>query len=251
MDCRKTKHWAWWYDCCEYQKGAKNVPVVERSHDKVRANLNTDTEQRRRLIAELAAISGNPRDACLRFARQLGMTAKRHYRDWPERDRVRLLRLVELHPIREIARLMGRTEFSIYQMLRRLGASPTMRKDGFTKYSLAALLHVRVEEVQRWIDEGWLTARVEGTEKMPRSVITADDFTAFCKKHREAVIGNRLNSARMEFVRTFVFPPSHADLLPVRQAKKERAAYGAQVHGHTIEEEDDLAFQDFKEGARH
>lgn len=81
----------------------------------------------------------NPR---LHFARQLGVTTKRHYREWPERDRVRLLRLVEVHSIREIARLMGRTEFSIYQMLRRMGATPTMRKDGFTKYSLAALLHV-------------------------------------------------------------------------------------------------------------
>jgi hypothetical protein len=158
-----------------------------------------------------------------------------------------LLRLVELHPIREIARLMGRTEFSIYQMLRRLGASPTMRKDGFTKYSLAALLHIRAEEVQRWVDKGWLAARVEGTEKMTRTVITADDFTVFCKKHREAVIGNRLNGARMEFIRTFVFPPSHADLLPVRQAKKERAAYDAQVHGRSWEEEEDLQYQDFEE----
>ena len=213
----------------------------------VRANLNAGVQQRRRLIAELAEISGNPRNACLRFARQLGVTTRRHYRKWPERDRVRLLRLVELHPIREIARLIGRTEFSIYQMLRRMGASQTMRKDGFTKYSLAALLHVRAEEVQRWIDKGWLATRVEGTDKMPRTVITADDFTAFCKKHREAVIGNRLNGARMEFIRTFVFPPSHADLLPVREAKKERAAYGAQVHGRPMEEEDDFEFQDFKE----
>jgi hypothetical protein len=143
---------------------------------------------------------------------------------------------------------MGRTEFSIYQMLRRLGATPTMRKDGFTKYSLAALLHVRVEEVERWIAKGWLAARLEGTEKMPRTVITADDFSVFCKKYRETVIGNRLNSARMEFIRTFVFPPSHAELLPVREAKKERAAYDAQVHVRPVgEEEDELELAEFEE----
>ncbi len=210
----------------------------KEARDTVRANLNAGIQQRRRLIAGLAEISGNPRDACLRFARQLGVTTKRHYREWPERDRVRLLRLVELHPIREIARLIGRTEFSTYQMLRRMGATPTMRKDGFTKYSLAALLHIRVEEVQRWIDKGWLAARMEGTAKMPRTVITADDFTIFCKKHRQAVIGNRLNSARMEFVRTFVFPPSHTELLPVRDAKKERAAYEAQGNVRSKEDED-------------
>lgn len=142
---------------------------------------------------------------------------------------------------------MGRTEFSIYQMLRRLGATPTIRKDGFTKYSLAALLHIRAEEIQRWIDKGWLAARVEGTEKMPRTVITADDFAAFCKKHQKAVIGNRLNSARMEFVRTFVFPPSHGELLPVREAKKEQAAYDSQMLVR-IDEEEELEFQDFEEG---
>ena len=219
----------------------------KEARDMVRANLNAGIQQRRGLIAKLVEISGNPRDACLRFARQLGVTTKRHYREWSDREKVRLQRLVELHPVREIARLMGRTEFSIYQMLRRMGATPTMRKDGFTRYSLAALLHVRVEEVQRWIDKGWLAARVEGTTKMPRTVITAEDFTAFCKKHREAVIGNRLNSERIEFVRTFVFPPSHADLLPVRQAKKERAAYDAQVHGRPCLEEEDFEVQDFEE----
>ncbi len=55
----------------------------------VRANLNAGVQQRRRLIAELAEKSGNPRDACLRFVRQLGVTTRRHYRKWPERDRVR------------------------------------------------------------------------------------------------------------------------------------------------------------------
>src|SRR5262245_23027846 len=99
----------------------------KEARDIVRANLTAGVHEQRRLIAQLAEVSGNPRDACLRFARQLGVASKRHYREWPERDRVRLLRLVEIHPIREIARLIGRTEFAIYQMLRRLGATPTMR----------------------------------------------------------------------------------------------------------------------------
>jgi hypothetical protein len=190
-------------------------------------------------------LSGNPRDACLRFARQLGLETKRAYRQWPEQERQQLLRLIELHPIREVAKRMRRSEFSIYQMLRRMGASQTMRKDGFTKYSLAALLHIRAEEVQRWIDKGWLAARVQGTESMPRTVITADDFTSFCKKYRKVVVGNRLNHDRLEFIRTFVFPPSHAELLPVREAKRERAAYDAQTEAR-LHEDDDLELHDFK-----
>ncbi len=218
----------------------------KEARDLVRSNLDAHGWQLTELVTRLTQLSGNPRDACQRFARQLGLHAKRDHREWTEQERQSLLRLINLHPVLEIATLMRRSKFSIYQMLLHMGANPTTRKDGFTKYSLAALLHIRAEEIQRWIDKGWLRARVEGTEKMPRTVITASAFTTFCKRHRKAVIGNRLNSARMEFVRTFVFAPSHAELLPVRDAKKEQAAYDVQMHG-TSDEDEDLEFQDFKE----
>jgi len=218
----------------------------KEARDLVRSNLTARGRQHRELIANLVHLSSNPRDACLRFARQLGLETKRACREWSEQERQQLLRLIELHSVREVARVMRRSEFSIYQMLRRMGASPTMRKDGFTKYSLAALLHIRADEIQKWIDKRWLRARVEGTEKMPRTLISADDFTAFCKKYHRAIVGNRLNRDRLEFVRSFVFPPSHAELLPVRDAKKERAAYEAQVNGHS-DENHDFDFHDFKE----
>ena len=37
-----------------------------------------------------------------------------------------------------------------------------------------------------------------------------------------------LNKERLDFVYRFVFPPSHAELLPVRDSKKEREAYEQQ-----------------------
>jgi hypothetical protein len=37
-----------------------------------------------------------------------------------------------------------------------------------------------------------------------------------------------LNSDRLSFVQTFVFPPSHMELLSVREAKKEQADYEIQ-----------------------
>jgi hypothetical protein len=43
------------------------------------------------------------------------------------------------------------------------------------------------------------------------------------------IVGHRLNSDRLNFVQTFVFPPSHMELLPVREAKKEQAEYEAQM----------------------
>ncbi len=50
------------------------------------------------------------------------------------------------------------------------------------------------------------------------------------------VVGNRLTKERLDFVYHFAFPPSHAELLPVRESKKERSAYEAQLKEEDIEE---------------
>jgi hypothetical protein len=47
-----------------------------------------------------------------------------------------------------------------------------------------------------------------------------------------------LNTDRLSFVQTFVFPPSHMELLPVREAKKEQAAYDEQRKKESEWEED-------------
>src|SRR6185312_10044635 len=93
----------------------------------------------------------------------------------------------------------------------RLGASATMGKDWFTKYTLAEALHIRPDEVQRWIDMGWLKSRIVQS----------------------------VNLERLNFVKDFVFPSSHAELLPVRESKKERAAYEEQVGKSVLSELDD------------
>jgi hypothetical protein len=127
-------------------------------------------------------------------------------------------------------------------MLHRLGASARMGEDWFTKHSLAEVLHVRAEEVQKWIDRGWLKCRIIGSNGLRRELIDAEDFCDFCKQHQRDVVGNRLNTDRLNFVQAFVFPPSHADLLPVRNAKKEQAAYQEQLNkeaGYEGEEEEE------------
>jgi hypothetical protein len=61
-----------------------------------------------------------------------------------------------------------------------------------------------------------------------RLSILAEDFCAFCREHTRDVVGSRLTRERLEFVYHFAFPPSHAELLPVRESKKERGAYRRQ-----------------------
>jgi len=178
------------------------------------------------LVTKLVAESGNPRDACWRFVRQLGVHG-RCRRAWTEAEQQRMLCLVGRHSIKEVANLVQRSERSIRLMLQRLGASAIMGQDWFTRYALADALHVHVGRVDQWIDRGWLKNRVLSTGGAKRTVIDADEFCRFCEEHRQEVIGNRLNRERLDFIQNFVFPSSHARLLPVRESKKERAEYEA------------------------
>ena len=183
----------------------------------------------RALITNLAVVSGNPRSACWRFVRQSGASTKRSYRQWTREEQQKLLDLIASHSLHEVTVLLRRSPTSVRAMLHRLGANARMGEDWFTKHTLAKALRIRVEEVQKWIDRGWLKARTVGTDELRREVIDAEDFCQFCKQHRREVVGRRLNSDRLNFVQTFVFPPSHMELLPVREAKKEQAAYEAQM----------------------
>jgi len=72
-----------------------------------------------------------------------------------------------------------------------------------------------------------------------RVVIDAADFCEFRKMQTRAV-GNRLTKERLDFVCHFAFPPSHAELLPIRQSKKERAAYDAQAMEELEDHADEL-----------
>ncbi|HYT18951.1 MAG TPA: hypothetical protein VEW05_01845 [Candidatus Polarisedimenticolia bacterium] len=181
------------------------------------------------LITRMAAVSGNPRGACWRFIRHLGVRSKRSYRPWTKPEQQKLLDLISAHSLEETTVLMRRSSTSVSSMLHRLGASARMGQDWFTKHALAEALHVRAEEVQRWIDRGWLKARTIGTNGLKLQLIDANDFCEFCKQHRREIVGNRLNVDRLNFVQTYVFPPSHAELLPVRSAKKEQASYDEQM----------------------
>jgi len=180
------------------------------------------------LVTRVAAASGNPRRACWRFIRQSGVRAKRSYRPWAKPEQQKLLNLISSHSLKEVTLALRRSPTSVRSMLHRLGANARMGQDWFTKHALAEALHIRADVVQKWIDQGRLKCRTVTTDGLTRQLIDAEDFCDFCKQCRGEIVGNRLNVDRLEFVRTFVFPPSHAELLPVRSAKKEEEAYKEQ-----------------------
>lgn len=200
--------------------------------------INRSTLEPKDLVTELVRITGNPRDACWRFSRQLGVSAKQAYREWTPSEEQKLLDLIALNPAAEVARLMRRSEKSIRAKLHKLGANAQMGCDWFTASSLAKALRIRAEEVHRWIERGWLATRSVQVSRSQRNVIDADAFAEFCKLHRKDIVGRRLNSARLDFIQNFVFPPSHAELLPVRERGYKKSNRSIDGKGETVAVED-------------
>jgi hypothetical protein len=193
------------------------------AYDLVRANKEASGEELQALISRLQTEYGKPRWACWRFVRRRGIEFKRQQRKWTQAERDKLVNLIaDNHSVRHVAGVLRRSSHSVWHMLRRLGISTKMSKDGFTKYQLSRALYVRPERIQSWADRGWLKIGDDGT-------INAEDFCNFCKKHAKDVVGERLKVERLEFVRLYVFPPRHAESLAVRESKKERAAYEEQA----------------------
>src|SRR6266849_3264832 len=99
------------------------------ARDLVRENINASGTELSILLTRLVEESGNPRWACRRFVRRMGVRSKRPQRVWTVHEQQRLLKLIDLHPVSEIARLMRRSRSSIWHMLQRLGANAKMGKD--------------------------------------------------------------------------------------------------------------------------
>ncbi len=206
------------------------------ARDLVRVNISASGKELSGLLTKLEEESGYPRWACRRFARRMGVKSRRSYRSWTAPEQQRFLKLIDLHPINEVAKLMRRSESSIWHMLYRLGANAKMGKDSFTKYTLAMALHVRPETIESWINRGWLNGKEVPTGRGKRLVIEAEHFCEFCRLHTKDVVGNRLTKERLDFVYHFAFPPSHAELLPVRDAQKEERAYESQLKEREFED---------------
>lgn len=98
------------------------------------------------LVARLVEISGNPREACLRFLGRSGVAQKRSYREWTTPEQRRLLDRTTAMPVDEAAKVLRRPPGSIRSMLHRLGIGGRTGREWFTKHSLSPALHTRPED---------------------------------------------------------------------------------------------------------
>jgi len=205
--------------------------LLRSQHDEVRANGTLGREARAQLIANLAKLSGNPRDACLRFLRRMGLLARRAYRKWTKPEQQRLVELIDSVSVQEAARILRRPVGSVRSMLHRLGLGAKKSREWFTPSLLAQSLHISRDEVNRWLARGWLRSRDIERSGVRMRIIDPDDFCEFVKRHGRDVVGRRLSYEGLLFVRNYVLPPKHAKMLSVRGPYKKRPA---SVSGHRM-----------------
>ena len=172
------------------------------------ANLNASGRELRKLITEISQQTGNPRDACLRFARQLGLKAKQRYRKWTADEHKKLENELEVHKVRKVAIRLGRTPTQVYGMMHRLGISGKKLTDKLSLYAVARAISKHPQVVRQWIRCGALEAENEGTERVPRWMISQANLQRFEKKHRKLIAASHVDRVRLRFICGYVFPVS-------------------------------------------
>lgn len=215
----------------------------QTARDIVRANLDVKGPELRDLVTRMVELTGNPRDACLRFARQLGLKAKRTYRYWSPTEKEKLEDLLDVHKVRGTAILLRRSPDQLYSMMHRLGISGKSGSS-LSVYKVAEYLHKRAATVRKWINCGALEAPNEGTEKVPRYMITFDALRRFHRKHGGLIDASRVDRRRLKFLLEDVFPSLAKEHLSTRKNKKEQRAYEKQREEEALDEQRVLFDQD-------
>ena len=140
-------------------------------------------------IRRIQSQTGWPRYVFWNRARKLQLSPNRRNgnRSWSETEDKYLLDFVGSKNPREIAKRLKRSVSAIRARLRHLGNGRRISirvQDGHTKEELARYLGRSKRTIQNWIDQGWLKARYEGTNRNNDTLrVTDEDFRSFWKQH--------------------------------------------------------------------
>jgi hypothetical protein len=202
-------------------------------------------EKLEQLVRRLQRNTGHTKEACWRFIIRHGLKGSVEHRRWTAEEIDEAREELAKHSVEEVARKLKRTPKALRCALQRNDLKVRdIRCDCFSVEALASILHVRRDEVLRWINEGWLPAVTRTHGRRQIYSITPDAFSHLYKRHLHDLLATRRlsNLSLFEAFYQYCYMPKHTvgeQLLDVRRDKRERAAYDAIGREDQQDEEDD------------
>ncbi len=160
---------------------------LPQHEDYMRAHYHGGLHQRGLVIREMARQTGFPKWFIKRQARRLGLTMHQDRRPWTAQELDTLDRLLRKLSAATIAKRLKRTETSVVMKIKALGHSRRL-SEGYTMRDLEECLGEDHRNIQKWIDNGWLRDRLQGTNRHNGNGhdihrFRESDIIDFVKKH--------------------------------------------------------------------
>lgn len=120
--------------------------------------------RRFQVLNRMIRLTGLPRWYIKRQAARLGLTMRFDRKRWTREEIDHLENLVGRVSSATIAKRLRRPESSVVNKVKRLGISRRVR-DGYTMRELELCLGEDHHKIARWIKDGWLQDRLQGTRR--------------------------------------------------------------------------------------
>ncbi len=181
-------------------------------------------------IQKLQMLSGRSKRDCLQLI--AGSLQDSNRRPWKEDEVDQVRELLVVHPIEVVAKKIGRSTIAIRGLCKRRDISlRDLRCDLFSITTLAAIMKVRKTEILYWIEQGWLGATVAGKNCDGPVTISPEALQRCLRVHMASIQKRNVKSATiLQVMSDYCYVPKHTvgeQLLQVREAKREHAAYEA------------------------
>jgi hypothetical protein len=152
--------------CRAERRRRANLKYVWRPEydDYLKAHYHGGLKRRFQVLNRMIRETGLPRWYIKRRAAGLGLTMHQDKRPWTAAEENILERLLGKVSALTIARRLRRTEASVVLKIKRLGVSRRVRS-GYTMRDLEQCLGESHHKIQRWIANGWLRDRLQGTRR--------------------------------------------------------------------------------------
>jgi hypothetical protein len=184
------------------------------------------------LVQRLQRHTGRSRRDCLNFVHKY-LSSRPRQRPWTEEEIQRARELLAVHPVKVVANKLNRTTDALRMKCKRLGIrTRELQCDLFSITSLASELRIRKEQVRELIAGGFLEAsQVQHCDRSTYKIDPEAVSRLLIENLPELERRRVRSSTILQVYERYCYTPKHTtdkQLLQVREAKRERAAYEAQ-----------------------